>query len=92
MSSVTAVIPVYNDVNALKRAIPESVEALAAFGRPFELIIAEDESTDGTRAVAEEWEKKRPAGPPSSLGQTAGARDCAEPGSCNCQRRHLLLL
>lgn len=60
MSSVTAVIPVYNDVNALKRAIPESVEALAAFGRPFELIIAEDESTDGTRAVAEEWEKKDP--------------------------------
>ena len=60
MSSVTAVIPVYNDVNALRRAIPESVEALAAFGRPFELIIAEDESTDGTRAVAEEWEKKDP--------------------------------
>ena len=58
MRSVTAVIPVYNDAAALKRAIPESIETLAAFGRPFEIIVAEDESSDGTREIAEEWEKK----------------------------------
>lgn len=60
MSFITAVIPVYNDVEALKNAIPKSLEALTAFGRPFELIIAEDESSDGTREAALEWEQRDP--------------------------------
>ncbi|MDO5845736.1 MAG: glycosyltransferase family 2 protein [Methanocorpusculum sp.] len=55
---ITAVLPVFNDVEALKTAIPKSLEALEAFGRPFELIVAEDGSTDGSRELVEEWEKK----------------------------------
>ncbi|MDV0443767.1 dolichyl-phosphate beta-glucosyltransferase [Methanorbis rubei] len=55
---VTVVLPVYNDVEALKVAIPRSLEVLTEFGRTFELIVAEDGSTDGSRECVEEWEKK----------------------------------
>jgi len=56
--TVTAVIPVFNDVEALKTAIPKSIEALEAYGKSFELIIAEDGSTDGSREYVVEWERK----------------------------------
>ncbi|NLC91468.1 MAG: glycosyltransferase, partial [Methanocorpusculum parvum] len=58
--SVTAVLPVFNDVEALKTAIPKSIQALEAYGKSFELIIAEDGSTDGSRECVEEWETKDP--------------------------------
>lgn len=58
MTFITAVIPVYNDVEALKTAIPKSLEVLEAFGREFEIIVAEDGSTDGSRELVEDWEKK----------------------------------
>ncbi|HJJ42405.1 MAG TPA: glycosyltransferase family 2 protein [Methanocorpusculum sp.] len=55
---ITAVIPVYNDIESLKTAIPKSISALEKFGRDFEIIIAEDGSTDGSREFAEEYGKK----------------------------------
>ena len=48
---VSAVIPVYNDRAALKRAIPCSIRYLSAISQDFELIIAEDGSTDGSAEV-----------------------------------------
>ncbi|WP_319379320.1 glycosyltransferase [uncultured Methanocorpusculum sp.] len=57
---VTALLPVFNDVEALKTAIPKSIDVLEAYGKSFELIIAEDGSTDGSRECVEEWEKKDP--------------------------------
>ncbi|MDD1718195.1 MAG: glycosyltransferase, partial [Methanoregulaceae archaeon] len=45
---VTAIIPVYNDRKALERAVPESIRALSAISESFELIVAEDGSTDGS--------------------------------------------
>ena len=57
---VSAVIPVFNDVESLKRAIPVSIETLEKITDSFELIIAEDESSDGSRELVEEWEKKDP--------------------------------
>lgn len=53
---LTAVIPVYNDRESLENAIPRSIEILAAIDPRFELIIAEDGSTDGSAGVAREWE------------------------------------
>jgi glycosyltransferase involved in cell wall biosynthesis len=49
---VSAVIPVYNDRAALETAIPRSLAALEQITPAFELIIAEDGSTDGTRDLA----------------------------------------
>ncbi|MGA2103943.1 MAG: glycosyltransferase, partial [Methanoregula sp.] len=45
---VTAIIPVYNDQPALEHALPESLKTLAEITENFEIIVAEDGSTDGT--------------------------------------------
>jgi len=54
---VTAIIPVYNDRIALERAIPRSIEILSNTTDGFDLIIAEDGSTDGSSGVVKEYEK-----------------------------------
>ncbi|NLA38253.1 MAG: glycosyltransferase family 2 protein [Methanomicrobiales archaeon] len=58
---VSAVLPVYNDREALEVAIPRSLEVLEeiAPGR-FELIVAEDGSTDGSTELAREYEARDP--------------------------------
>ena len=58
---VSAVLPVYNDLLALKTAIPRSLETLEAIapGR-FELIVAEDGSTDGSTEFVRECEANDP--------------------------------
>lgn len=60
MAEVAAVIPVYNDKKALETAIPESIQALSSVTQDFELIIAEDGSTDGSAEYVMEWESKDP--------------------------------
>lgn len=55
---ITVVLPVYNDRAALETAIPTSLEKLCAYDRSFELIVAEDGSTDGSRECVEEWEMR----------------------------------
>lgn len=45
---LTIVIPVYNDVKSLKRAIPESLNILEGLDVSFEIIISEDASSDGS--------------------------------------------
>ncbi len=57
---ITAIIPVYNDRNALERAIPESLRALGAISRSFELIVAEDGSTDGSAGFVREVSATNP--------------------------------
>lgn len=49
---LTVVILVYNDAAALRDAVPTSVEVLEGLGLPFELILWEDASTDGSRKTA----------------------------------------
>lgn len=45
-------IPVYNDAEGLKRAVPESIRVLDSLGYPFEILIVEDASTDGSLETA----------------------------------------
>lgn len=52
---VTAIIPVFNDRTALGRAIPESLAALSAITEHFEVIVAEDGSTDGSAELVREY-------------------------------------
>jgi glycosyltransferase involved in cell wall biosynthesis len=54
---VSAVIPVYNDREALTRALPLSISSLQAVAPDFELIIAEDGSTDGSADLVRTWMK-----------------------------------
>ncbi|MDD1725175.1 MAG: glycosyltransferase, partial [Methanospirillum sp.] len=50
--SVTAVIPVYNDLIALQKAIPLTSAVLGKIAADYEIIIAEDASTDGSAEFA----------------------------------------
>ncbi|HJK77652.1 MAG TPA: glycosyltransferase [Methanocorpusculum sp.] len=49
---LSVIIPVYNDVNSLKVAIQKSIEELSQLAIPFEIIIVEDASTDGSYEIA----------------------------------------
>ncbi len=49
---VSVVFPAYNEVNCLARAVEKTTQALSEFTGSFEVIIAEDGSTDGTERVA----------------------------------------
>ena len=57
---VTAIIPVYNDRVSLERALPESVETLAKITPRFEIIVAEDGSSDGSADVVREISRNDP--------------------------------
>ena len=57
-TEISVVIPVFNDVESLKIAIPKSLDVLDSYGKSFELIIAEDGSTDGSRELVEDWMTK----------------------------------
>ncbi len=52
---VTIVIPVYNDVHALEEAVPRVLETLSSIASEYELIIAEDASTDGSAERAAQF-------------------------------------
>ena len=54
---VTAVIPVFNDLKSLRIAIPRSIELLSRITNGFELIIAEDGSTDGSAELVRQYEQ-----------------------------------
>jgi undecaprenyl-phosphate 4-deoxy-4-formamido-L-arabinose transferase len=50
---VSLVIPVYNEEGTLEEVYERSVRALEGLGRPFEIIIVDDGSRDGTWPVVE---------------------------------------
>lgn len=58
--AIAAVIPVYNDRKALEKAIPVSLQYLGRITPDFELIIAEDGSTDGSADLVKEASEKDP--------------------------------
>jgi len=54
---VTAIIPVYNDRESLERALPISVTILSQCSPSFEIIVAEDGSTDGSAAIVDAFSR-----------------------------------
>ncbi len=55
---VTIVIPVFNDNNSLKNTIPILLDKISYKAKNFEIIIAEDASTDGSAECAAEFAKE----------------------------------
>ncbi len=60
MTGVSVIIPVFNDREALSRAIPATIAALSEFSSSFEVIIAEDGSTDGSADLVTGWAERDP--------------------------------
>jgi len=54
---LTVVIPVFNDLRSLEIAIPRSIEILSRITNGFELIIAEDGSTDGSAELVRQYQQ-----------------------------------
>ena len=57
---VTVVLPAYNEASKLESAVNQVTNALDEFTRSYEVIIAEDGSTDGTDRFAAELAEKYP--------------------------------
>jgi glycosyltransferase involved in cell wall biosynthesis len=58
--SVTVVFPAYNEADLLEHAVEKVTQALNEFTSSYEIIIAEDGSTDGTDKLAEALAQKYP--------------------------------
>ncbi|PKL65547.1 MAG: glycosyl transferase [Methanomicrobiales archaeon HGW-Methanomicrobiales-3] len=52
---ITAIIPVFNDRASLETALPVSIEVLDAITPRFEIIVAEDGSSDGSADLVREF-------------------------------------
>ena len=57
---VSLVFPAYNEADRLEEAVLRTVDSLKEISDSFEIIIAEDGSTDGTDELAEELSRKYP--------------------------------
>ena len=60
---ISVVVPVFNEEATLEEVYRRAVEALEALGRPYELIVVDDGSSDGTWAILERLHAGRPARP-----------------------------
>jgi len=57
---VSVVFPAYNEADKLEQAVERTTDALEEIAPSFEIVIAEDGSTDGTDKVASELSRKYP--------------------------------
>lgn len=55
---VTAIIPVFNDCPSLEIALEKGLETLPAISPDFEILVAEDGSTDGSAELVWKYEKQ----------------------------------
>ena len=51
--ALTVVMPAFNEAEILESSVKSVVEGLRDRGEPFELIVVENGSTDGTAAIAD---------------------------------------
>ena len=57
-TEVTAIIPVFNDRPSLEAALKKSVATLSAITDDFEILVAEDGSTDGSTEFVRQYESQ----------------------------------
>ena len=58
---VSIVLPAYNEADYLQPAVEKTIQTLTQVTQSYEIVIAEDGSTDGTAELAEELTQKNPA-------------------------------
>ena len=57
---VSVVLPAYNEVNYLQPAVEKTIQTLSLFTQSYEVLIAEDGSTDGTAERSKELAQQNP--------------------------------
>ncbi len=57
-SSLSIIMPAFNEAESIKRALSETARTMKALGSDYEIIVVDDGSTDATRAIAESVAKK----------------------------------
>jgi glycosyltransferase AglD len=57
-TEVTAIIPVFNDRSSLEVALKTSVDVLSGITGDFEILVAEDGSTDGSTEYVRQYQKQ----------------------------------
>jgi len=57
---ISAIIPVYNEIESLPGLLDELAAVLGATGRPYEVILVDDGSTDGSGAWIEDLARRDP--------------------------------
>ncbi len=57
---ISIIVPTYREAENLSLLVPRIAEAMAAFGRPYELLIVDDDSRDGTERVVEQLAGEHP--------------------------------
>ena len=57
-TEITVIIPVYNDRKSLERAIPDSIQFISEITPSFEILVAEDGSSDGSAELVTEYTGK----------------------------------
>jgi len=58
MAEVAIILPAYNEANRLEGTVEKTINAIREITNSFEIIIAEDGSTDGTDKIAQNLAKK----------------------------------
>lgn len=87
---LSVVIPAYNEEERLKRHLPGIIEFLQSRGRPFEIIVVNDGSKDGTARVTEEFAKTHPMVRLISLNPNRGKGGAVKAGMLDARGRFVL--
>ena len=77
---VSAVVPVYNEVENVADLLAEIHASLTGFGRSFEIIIVDDGSSDGTQAVVQGCAARYPELRPVFLARNYGQSTAMQAG------------
>ena len=57
---ISVVVPLYNEVDSLKKLLEQLLEAMRPMKEPFELVLVDDGSTDGTGKLLQELARTTP--------------------------------
>jgi glycosyltransferase involved in cell wall biosynthesis len=57
---ISIVLPAYNEASRIKKCLREVERAVSSFSNSYEIIVAEDGSTDGTHRIADSLSKSNP--------------------------------
>lgn len=77
---VSAVVPVYNEVENVADLLAEIHASLTGFGRSFEIIIVDDGSSDGTQAAVQDCAARYPELRPVFLARNYGQSTAMQAG------------